>query len=284
MGEPERHEDEDAETPDQTPAPPKPPARPDWLVGASEALETEFTRPTDQPDQAPPGLRSAFPQPPRAPAGPRPPNPYEGFAQSAAGRSFTSNWMDTGYVAGGATPSSATPAPDGQDAAVADPEPEADVVSEEDDALAGPETPTAAAGKARWSPPPPPPKPWWEPWLAQARTPAGMIAIGVAVVLLILLRVLFGPKDYTVSLARVRHHAREYDGQTVKLNGKVGDEVYPVGGGYSFYLLQGRDTIVVFTRSRTPVPNQRVSVSGTISTGVLNGELRQALLENSPTP
>ncbi|HEY6866881.1 MAG TPA: hypothetical protein VI792_06470, partial [Candidatus Eisenbacteria bacterium] len=62
--------------------------------------------------------------------------------------------------------------------------------------------------------------------------------------------------------------------------GTVG-EVYPVGGGYSFYLLQGRDTIVVFTRSRTPVRDERIAVTGVVSTGVLNGQLRQALLENT---
>ena len=91
---------------------------------------------------------------------------------------------------------------------------------------------------------------------------------------------LFGPKDHSIPLAKIRHNAREFDGQAVTVRGKVG-EVYPVGGGYSFYLLQGRDTIVVFTRSRTPVSNERVSVSGVISTGVLNGEPHQALLENS---
>jgi hypothetical protein len=83
-----------------------------------------------------------------------------------------------------------------------------------------------------------------------------------------------------VALSKIRHNVAQYDGQTVTLHGKVG-EVYPVGGGYSFYLLQGRDTIVVFTRSRTPVRDEHVSVSGVISTGVLNGAARQALLEDS---
>ena len=117
--------------------------------------------------------------------------------------------------------------------------------------------------------------------LAQALTPPGRLVMGVAAIAAVAVVLLFGPKDNSVSLAKIRHNTQQYDGQLVKVHGKVG-EVYPVGGGYSFYLLQGRDTIVVFTRSRTPVRNERVSVSGAISTGVLNGEVRQALLESSP--
>jgi hypothetical protein len=117
--------------------------------------------------------------------------------------------------------------------------------------------------------------------LAQAVSPAGLIAIGVVAILTIASMVFFGPKDNGVSLSKIRHNSTAYDGQLVKVHGKVG-EVYPVGGGYSFYLLQGRDTMVVFTRSRTPVTNERVSVSGVVSTGVLNGQVRQAILETTP--
>jgi len=119
--------------------------------------------------------------------------------------------------------------------------------------------------------------------LAQAVSPAGLIAIGVVAILAIASMVFFGPKDNGVSLSKIRHNSTAYDGQLVKVHGKVG-EVYPVGGGYSFYLLQGRDTMVVFTRSRTPVTNERVSVSGVVSTGVLNGQVRQAILETTPQP
>lgn len=283
MAQPERYEDEDPEAPDDTPAGPKPVARPDWLVGAHEALESEFGRPEDEPDQAPPELRSPIPLPPRRPAGPRPVNPYEGFAQSAAGRSFSSNWMETDYTAAGSPPASASPPPTEHDAGAGFPEPELSDATDEGEVLAGPETPAGAADKARWSPPAPHRKPWWEGLLAQALTPAGLMVMGGAAVAIVVLSVLFGPKDNSVALSKIRHNAREYDGQAVKVRGKVG-EVYPVGGGYAFYLLQGRDTIVVFTRSRTPVPDDHVSVSGVISTGVLNGAPRQALLETSPQP
>ena len=67
----------------------------------------------------------------------------------------------------------------------------------------------------------------------------------------------------------------------MRVNGRVG-EVFHVGGGYAFYLLQGRDTIVVFTRSRVPVPRQNVTVVASVSTGFLDGAPRQALFEAVP--
>ena len=82
----------------------------------------------------------------------------------------------------------------------------------------------------------------------------------------------------TTPIAQIRHHPEKFDGRSVTVEGRVG-EVFPVGGGYAFYLHQGRDTLVVFTRSRTPVPRQKVSVKGSISTGFLDGEPRQSLFE-----
>jgi hypothetical protein len=256
--------------------------KPDWLVGAHEALEAEFGRDENDLGHAPPELRAAPPEAPRQPTGPRPVNPYEGFATSAAGRASTSNWMESGPAAPASYGSQAEPAPEEE----IDPDDpfghgrareEAGAAGDE---LAGPETPAAVSEKARWSPPPPP-KPWLEPLVARVFSLPGLIMIGVVVVALIARTMFFGPKDNSVSLSKIRHNATAYDGQLVQVRGRVG-EVYPVGGGYSFYLLQGRDTMVVFTRTRTPVTSERVSVSGVISTGVLNGEVRQALLESAP--
>ena len=273
MAEPERYENEEPE-PGGTPTGPKPDAKPDWLVSAHEALESEMT-PGGEPEPAAPDPRAATPQPPRS-SGPRPPNPYEGFAQSAAGRIASSNWVEASYTA-------PDPSLAGARAAAEPPEPEADPSADASDELAGPETPTAATEKAYGSPLPPPKEAWWELLLARVFTPVGLAALGAVVIVIIAASLLFGPKDNSVPLSKIRRDPVGYDGKAVKVSGKVG-EVYPVGGGYSFYLLQGRDTIVVFTRSRTPVPNERVSVSGVISTGVLNGAPRQALLETSPTP
>jgi hypothetical protein len=131
--------------------------------------------------------------------------------------------------------------------------------------------------------PAPTPKPWLESLLARALTPAGLAVVGGVAIAIVLALVMFGPKDDSASIGSIRRHPRDYDGRSVRVHGKVG-EVYPVGGGYSFYLLQGRDTLVIFTRSRTPVTNQHVTIKGAISVGVLDGESRQALFESSATP
>jgi hypothetical protein len=283
MAQPEPYEDEEPASPDDAPAGPSPVAKPDWLVGAHEALESEFGRGEHVPEQAPPELRSAIPPPPRQPSGPPPINPYEGFTESAAGRAYSSSWLETGNPAPALHQAQTERAPEGD----RDPDDPfghgraREEAAAPDEELAGPDGPSSASEATRSAPPPPAPKPWWEPLLAQALTPPGLLVLGVVVVAAVAAMLLFGPKDNSVPLSRIRHNAERFDGQLVKLRGKVG-EVYPVGGGYSFYLLQGRDTIVVFTRSRTPVSHERVSVSGVISTGVLNGEVRQALLESSP--
>lgn len=79
-------------------------------------------------------------------------------------------------------------------------------------------------------------------------------------------------------LSKLKKQATRMDGQTVKVAGRVGD-VFQMGSSYAYYLLQGRDTIVVFTRTRTPVPRQRVKISGSVSTGYLEGRPRVALFE-----
>ena len=78
----------------------------------------------------------------------------------------------------------------------------------------------------------------------------------------------------------MRRHPDRYDGQSVRLSGRVG-EVFPVGGGYAFYLHGGRDTIVVFTRSHKPHVDQHVTVEGTVSTGYLDGQSMCAVFEES---
>jgi hypothetical protein len=83
-------------------------------------------------------------------------------------------------------------------------------------------------------------------------------------------------------LAQVRRNPSQYDGRTVVVRGRVGSDVYPVGGGWAFYLLQDRDTIVAFTRFRSPRPRQRLTVRGFVSTGFLDGIARPALFEGTP--
>ena len=111
--------------------------------------------------------------------------------------------------------------------------------------------------------------------------PRVMVVLVVAV--LAVAAITLRPKgiDQTDSISAIRHHPERFDGQAVKIKGRVG-EVFMVGGGYAFYLLQGRDTMVVFTRSRVPIRSEEVTIAGSISSGMLDGKSRQALFETTP--
>lgn len=85
-------------------------------------------------------------------------------------------------------------------------------------------------------------------------------------------------EDARTSLATIRRNPDRFDARLVTVEGRVG-EVFAVGGGYAFYLHQGRDTLVVFTRARRPESRTKVRVKGSISTGFLDGLPRQALFE-----
>jgi hypothetical protein len=105
-----------------------------------------------------------------------------------------------------------------------------------------------------------------------------LVLVALAVIAVVAL-MMFRPKEeQTVSISAIRHHPERFDGRPVKVKGRVG-EVYAVGGGYAFHLYQGRDDIVVFTRSRVPVRREEVTISGSISNGILDGKPRQALFE-----
>lgn len=124
------------------------------------------------------------------------------------------------------------------------------------------------------------PAPWWmqiPQLLAEDRRVQG----AVAAALVVLLAVMFWPRpEKTMSLGGISRDPAHYDGQSVKVSGRIG-ETFEVGGGHAFYLHQGRDTLVVFTRSRTPRRGQRVTLVGTVSTGYLNGQSGTAIFESS---
>jgi len=123
------------------------------------------------------------------------------------------------------------------------------------------------------------PAPWWMqlPVLLREDRRVQLLA-GLGVVLL--LTIALWPKpEKTLSLSAIRHDPSHFDGQSVKVSGRVG-EVFEMGGGYAFYLHQGRDTLVVFTRSRTPRRGDNVTVGGSMSTGYLNGQAGTALFES----
>jgi hypothetical protein len=87
----------------------------------------------------------------------------------------------------------------------------------------------------------------------------------------------------SIPLARIRQHPEAYDGRLVKVQGRAG-ETFTVGGSFVFDLRQGRDTIVVYSRTRRPSLHERVEATGTVSIGYLDGAPRLALFEQPQTP
>ncbi|MCC6348439.1 MAG: hypothetical protein IT347_02475 [Candidatus Eisenbacteria bacterium] len=122
------------------------------------------------------------------------------------------------------------------------------------------------------------PAPWWMQ-LPQMLREDRKVQVLAGLIVVLLMTLLFWPREgKSISIAGIRHDAARYDGQNVRVSGRVG-EIFEVGGGHAYYLHQGRDTLVVFTRSRTPRRGQGVTVFGMLSTGYLNGQAGTALFE-----
>ncbi len=126
------------------------------------------------------------------------------------------------------------------------------------------------------------PMPWWMQIPHALRTDR-RIQLLAGGGLLVLATLAFWPRgEQPLSLGDIRRSPDHMNGRSLQVNGKVG-EVFPVGGGFAFYLHQGKDTLVVFTRSRQPRRGQKVTVEGTMSVGFLDGQSHAALFE-SATP
>jgi len=109
------------------------------------------------------------------------------------------------------------------------------------------------------------------------------LLIALAVLSLVALTVVLGMRafrDSSISIRRIQNHPGEFDGRKVTLKGHVG-EVFQVGGSYAYFLLQDRDTIVVFTRRGRPSLHSTAVVHGSISIGYLDGAPRPALFESN---
>jgi hypothetical protein len=135
------------------------------------------------------------------------------------------------------------------------------------------------------STPPPsamPSEPFWLIAFDELRTNR-KIQIGIAVAAVLLVVIVNQPwKDRGLRLAKVLANAATLDGQPVRVSGRVGD-IFQVGGGYAYYLHDGKDSIVVFTRATRPQKKARLQVYGTVSTGFLDGAPRAAIFE-TPDP
>jgi hypothetical protein len=280
----------------------KPPERPDWLVGADEGAASETTRlskaapssaepvklqrPADRSAESAADLpieSASIPRPvivnrPPPAARPEPPAPPKPTAWTAAAASVPKLKVEPG--AEQAVPPLRAGAP--RDATrAASPLPGDDEVekparmslSSFDDEP----TPAAAPPAARVVRPLE--EPWWIIALDALRSDRRVqLIVGGLVLVLIVWFAVLPRAEGGVSLGALRRNPSRYDSQRVKVHGRVGD-VFPLGGGYAFYLMQGRDTIVVFTRAREPESNKTIDVVGTVSTGFLDGVARQSIFE-----
>jgi len=126
--------------------------------------------------------------------------------------------------------------------------------------------------------------PFWQVWLERLTSIPRPILIGGAAVALVCggaaAFLLPTRVDGSVSLARLRQQPEAFDGRIVHVRGKAG-ETFSIGGSYVFNLCQGRDTIVVYSRTRRPTPHEDVQAHGTVSIGYLDGVPRVALLEDT---
>jgi hypothetical protein len=130
--------------------------------------------------------------------------------------------------------------------------------------------------------------PLWEVWLERVRAIPRPIAIGAivgVVAVFCLVSFLRERAEGLVSLKRVRQHPEAYDGRVINVRGKAG-ETFTMGASYVFNLRQGRDTIVVYSRTRRPRLHETVRATGIVSIGYLDGAPRVALFEQDeqPTP
>ncbi|NOT34206.1 MAG: hypothetical protein HOP12_08570 [Candidatus Eisenbacteria bacterium] len=294
-------------TPAEPPAPsaaPMPPSgaepeeRPDWLVGAEEGAQSEFHRSEDAPSgvrltrpqlptaAASDGITTGLEAPTAAPTGPRPTlvRPGDGalpglpLASRAAAAEKKSDKPIAWQGAGDSVPRLSVVA----EKVVEDDDEAESPLDGDTGGFGGPAL--IGADEARRTPiaaPRPLVEPWWIV-AAEAVSTDRKLQIFVAggLAFLITLWIVWPRGSESVSVRKIRQHAEAWEGREVRVTGRVG-EVFALGQGVVYNLHQGRDTIVVFSRSRRPSSRDRVSVSGTVSTGYLDGSARVSILENT---
>ena len=127
-------------------------------------------------------------------------------------------------------------------------------------------------------------RPLWERALVQiTQNRMLQVLLGLAVVAGIVVYALWPREAPGVMLSTLKRHPERYENQVVRVRGRV-VEVFPLGASYAFNLVQGRDTIVVFTRYRTPRRGEKVEFMGSANSGVLDGMTRIAVFEEPPRP
>lgn len=109
----------------------------------------------------------------------------------------------------------------------------------------------------------------------------GLWGLGIAAFALLVSLGIRGVSQRGESISQVRAAASRYEGRTLRIRGRVG-EVFEMGVSHVYYLHQGRDTLVVFTRGAAPRSGEVITVEGTLSVGYLDGTARPALFATGP--
>jgi hypothetical protein len=239
--------------------------RPDWLVGADEGLLAEQGHEWDTaPRDHKPVLRriDSPRETPAAPAKSEPPKAWTAAAPSVPKLTIV--------------PKRERPqqAPEISDEPPTTSAPEESLEHEESEArVVAPVIPIR-----------PPDEPLWMVW-AEILATHRPLQIGLAVTIVGLVTVAYWPRQdgRGVPLGEIRKHPEKFEGRSVKVQGKVG-EVFDIGSGYVFHLIQGRDTVVVFSPARRPETHAKVRVAGNVTTGYLDGVARVAIFEAAAAP
>jgi len=292
VGEPLPYDPEDRPKPDPLR---KQPDRADWLVGAEEGMSAEVSRsqagiPSPfvppklvRPDSGeivapkPGDIRPPFqaarvplPVPPAAPVMPR---------WDQAQNSVPTLKRDREIP-----PASSSPIPElTRDFPMDDAEERAIIAAEQAERRAQDEAvatrPHAVVRPAEFEIPVIPPS--GLPKLQTALATDRRVQVAVLLVVAIVLAMTFWPREEkTVSVAHLKSEPERFADTQVRVSGKV-VEIYPVGSSFAYALLQGRDTIVVFTRMGAPKLHEKRVVVGTLSNGYLDGTSRAAIFETN---
>ena len=122
--------------------------------------------------------------------------------------------------------------------------------------------------------------PWWAGVTDRLRADRRLQA-GIGLALLAAVVFTFWPRgERTTSIAHLKEHPERYADTPVRVGGRV-SEVFSVGGSWAYTVVQGRDTIVVFSRTREPKIREPIVVVGTLSRGYLDGQSRVAIFEST---
>jgi hypothetical protein len=122
--------------------------------------------------------------------------------------------------------------------------------------------------------------PWWATVGEQLRADR-RVQLGVVAALLAVLALTLWPRaDKITSIAHLKQNPESYADTPVRVGGRV-SEVFTVGGSWAYTVVQGRDTIVVFSRTREPKIRDHIVVVGTLSRGFLDGQSRVAIFEST---